>query len=202
MKKLLFRTAAVVLLLLILFSFAGCAAFSPEPAETTLPTYPESDDSEPRPEDVDSNALKILKNHFGDNRYEGGRTGTFEYTIIDNYWDLEDIYDFAKIDWVQKGYGFCGNVRDAEASNLYSPEYFETGYIIAFAYIGSSGSFEFECEAVKSADGIAVNANCIEPLIQTTDIGAYVYLIAVEGKYADEKVTVNVTHTVIESTPG
>ncbi len=198
MKQLYIRAIIFFLLISLPLFSVGCADASNTHNE--IESSVSSIDEDRRPEDVEAKALPILKEFFPDKQL-GATTNSSTYAIIDNYWDLKDIYDFAKLDWRQRGYGLCGNVRDAEFRNVYSPAYFETGYIIAFAYIGSSGSFEFECEAVKSADGIAVNANCIEPLIQTTDIGAYVYLIAVDGKYSGEPVTVNVTRTVIESTP-
>ena len=115
------------------------------------------------------------------------------YIIIESYGDLMELYRCAsrKPDEYH-GYPLYiqGNWKDA---TQYNEQYFENGYIVAAMTTTSSGSIYFEHGAEKQNDKIVVNLDGTCPNPASCDIGGYLFLVSMEGKYAGETVEINET---------
>ena len=99
-------------------------------------------------------------------------------------------------------YFFRGNVKDPDYISTYTEEYFKTGYLIAVYKLDTISNLSHEISAVKDGNTVNVQIKRIEPPVRENMIGAYVYVIAVEGKYNGEEIKLNIEETAIESVPG
>lgn len=116
------------------------------------------------------------------------------YIIIESYEEYIGLHDFASLDpdqYFSDHRVIKGNWKTAE----YDEQFFKTGYLVAAMTKTSSGSYTFEHSAEKQKGKITVKLDGTCPNPHTTDLGGYLFLIPIEGKYAGETVEIDETLT-------
>lgn len=182
MKQALLRIFLILIAVVFMFTFTGCKYFT-KPSGTS---------------DVDmtSEIRNTIENFFSDNEYESA------YIIVDNYADLCEVYECANIKPASSSIiSIQGNAHDANIKNIYSEDYFKSGYVIAVLTKDSSGSWSFECSATKNGDKVIVKLVGTIPGVSTNDIGGFLYLVSIDGVYANESVILEKTYNTRESHP-
>lgn len=158
---------------------------------------PYSSDTSDDETSTTSEIINIIDIYFSDKPSEVYKT---PYIVIESYADLCVIYEYAQ-EYAGKRpkesyvLHIQGNVKEARINNLYPEEYFMSRYIIAALKKTESGSYTFECSAVKNDGEIIVNLHGTLPAVSSDDIGGYIYLVPVDGAYADESVKIVETFT-------
>lgn len=174
----------ILLVAVSMFTFIGCEYFI-KPADTY------EDETK-----YISEIRKTIENFFSYIEYDSA------YIIVENYADLCEIYECASIKPACSSIFYIkGNARDADINNIYTKEYFNSGYVIAALTKDSSGSWTFECSATKNDGEIIVNLFGSIPGASTCDIGGFLYLVPIDGVYASESIKLVKTHNPIESQP-
>lgn len=183
MKKALLRLSLILFVTILMLTITSCEYFT-KPSDTSEETSYKSE------------IFDILENYFSKHQPETS------YFIVDSYADLCDIYEFTRIgpEWSSIFY-IQGGVRNDYIINRYPEEYFDRGYVIAILTTASSGSWTFECSAIKNGNEIIVNLDGTLPAVNTADIGGFIYLVSFEGAYANERVEIVRTYTQLESYP-
>ena len=117
------------------------------------------------------------------------------YIVIESYDGLTELYRCASLkprEYRAYHLYLQGNWKD---TSQYNEQFFENNYILAVMTSTSSGSYTFECAAQKQDGKIIAKLDGTCPYASTDDIGGYLYLIPVEGKYAGETVEIDRTLT-------
>lgn len=116
------------------------------------------------------------------------------YIIIESYEEYIGLRDFASQDtdqYFSDHRVIQGNLRTTE----YNEQFFENGYLVAAMTKTSSGSYTFEHSAEKKEGKITVKLDGTCPNPSTDDLGGYLFIIPMEGRYAGETVEIDTTRT-------
>lgn len=184
MKTVIFRNALIFLLAFALLFSIGCV--DPD----------KSGDTSTDPAVTESEAISSMKSFFA-SEYDSKNKN--HVMVIEDLETLNKVCAIADPAPNTSKYLFKGNVKDNNYISTYTKEYFETGYLIAFYKLDSWGNLDHQLSATKKGNTIDLQIKIIEPPIRTADIGAYIYIIAVEGKYNGEEIKTIITKEELRS---
>lgn len=138
-----------------------------------------------------SEIINLLNTYFADKPYGAYKTS---YIVVESYADLCVIYEYA-LEYASKEPHIQGNVHGARHKDAYPEEYFKSGYVIAVLIKTESSSYTFECGSTKNTSGIIVNLYGNLPDPCSDELGGYIYLVPIDGSYANESVKLVETYT-------
>ncbi len=198
MKPTHFRSAILILVVLMLIFPTGCAqGVGSDGAESSGPTSQTPVTSSPTASAVESE----LRGFFS--AYGHAADEKSKYILVETRDDLVAVCGFAQSAPETKGYiKYCGNAAEPATLDAYPAGYFEGGYLIAVCLETSENNSTFSCTARREDGTIVIDARCTVPPVRQNTFGAHIWLVPVEGRYAGEQIRIDVTIEELVSSAG
>ncbi len=211
-RRKIFRYFMIILTVTLILSTVSCAPSDQDAADETTPIDNESntindnvttpdETTKPKPatttpaettEKIMTKMENTVTEFFSKYR---SRDKDSVCIVIDNYVDSCDLFDAMQT--VKPGYS--GILRLQGNMVRHSEEYFKTHYIIAILHMDSSGSCTHRLSAEIKDDNININIISHLPAVSTNDIGGFINIVEIEGKYNNERINYSFTREMADS---
>ena len=201
MKPTHFRSAILILVVVMLIFSTGCAGGAQgdgsEGQESSGSTSQTPVTSSP----TVSAAESELRGFFS--VYGHAADEKSKYILVETRDDLVAVCGFAQSAPEKEGYiKYRGNAAEPATLDAYPAGYFEGGYLIAVCLETSENNSTVSCTARREDGTIVIDARCTVPPVRQNTLGAHIWLVPVEGRYAGEQIRIDVTSEELVSSVG